>query len=54
MRAQATSQAGTSDLRLLDQKLPHSLHVRSGDRSATNYPRLNYLRPSAIQLRQET
>jgi hypothetical protein len=52
MRAQAASQAGTSSLRLLDKQLPHSLHVRSSDPSATNYPRLNYLRPSAIQLRQ--
>jgi hypothetical protein len=52
MRAQAASQAGTSSLRLLDKQLPHSLHVRSCDRSATNYPRLNYLRPSVIQLHQ--
>jgi hypothetical protein len=52
MRAQATSQAGTSGLRLLDKKFSHSLHVPSSDPSAANDPRFDYLRPSAIQLRQ--
>ena len=52
MRTQLTSQARTSGLRLLGQQLPHSLHVRSRDPSATNHPRLDYLRPSAIQLRE--
>jgi hypothetical protein len=54
MRAQATSQARTPGLRLLDKKPPHRLHVGSSDRSATDYPRFDYLRPSAIQLRGAT
>lgn len=52
MQAQVTSQARASGLRLRDQQLPHNLHVRSRDRAATNYPRFDYLRPSAIQLRE--
>jgi hypothetical protein len=52
MRAQATSQPGTSGLRLLDKQPPHRLQVRSSDRSAANYPRFDYLRPNAIQLRK--
>jgi hypothetical protein len=50
MHTQFPRQAGTSGLRLLDQELPHSLYVRSRDPSTTNYPRFNYLRPSAIQI----
>jgi len=52
MRTQAASQAGTSGLRLLGKKPSHSLHVRGNDRAATDYPRFDYLRPSAIQLRR--
>ena len=52
MCAQATSQTGTSGLRLLGHKSSHSLHVRSTHRSTANYPRFDYLRPSAIQLCQ--
>jgi hypothetical protein len=51
MQAQLTRQAAASDLRLRDQQLPDNLHVRSPDRATTNYPRLDYLRPSAVQLR---
>jgi hypothetical protein len=50
MRTQATSQSGTSSLRLLHEKLLHSLDVSKCDGSTPNYPRFNYLRPSAIQL----
>ena len=52
MHAQPTSQVGTSGLRLFGKQPSHSLHVRGNDRSATNYPRFDYLRPSAIQLRR--
>ncbi len=51
MQAQLTRQAATSGLRLRDQQLPNNLHIRSRDRATTNYPRLDYLRPSAVQLR---
>jgi hypothetical protein len=54
MRAQAPSQARTSGLRLLDKQPPHRLHVRSSDRSATDYPRFDCFRPSADQLREAT
>jgi hypothetical protein len=52
MQAQLTRQTGASDLRLCGQQLPDNLHIRSRDRATTNYPRLDYLRPSAVQLRQ--
>ena len=52
MGAQVTRQAATPGLRLLDKKPSHSLHVRSSDHAASNYPRFEYLRPSAIQLRE--
>ena len=51
MQAQLTSQAGASSPRLRRQQLPDNLHIRSRDRATTNYPRLDYLRPSAVQLR---
>jgi hypothetical protein len=54
MRTQLPRQTGTSGPRRLDQELLHSLYLRSRDPSATNYPRFNYLRRSAIQLRQAT
>jgi hypothetical protein len=54
LHAQVTSQAGASGLRLRNQQLSHNLHVRSRDRATTNYPRFDYLRSSAIQLREVT
>jgi hypothetical protein len=50
MHAQRKRQTGTSGLRLLNQQPLHGRYIRSRNGSATNYPRFDYLQPSAIQL----